>query len=85
MIILLYFDWAGSRKELKEWDSKIAEACKVDDIKYLGLYGSINEKWNYVCLFDASSYDGFLEMARKVPRRPFMTHYITELLLNINL
>jgi hypothetical protein len=36
-------------------------------------------------MFEASSYDEFLEMAAKVPKRPMMTHYITELLLRHSL
>ena len=85
MKILLYFDWAGSRKDLKEWNEKIIVACKETDVSYEGLYGSMNEKWNHVAMFEASSYDEFLEMAAKVPKRPMMTHYITELLLRHSL
>ncbi len=53
--------------------------------EYMGLYGSMNEKWNYVWLFEAKSFDHFMEMARKVPRPPQMTHYITELLIPVRL
>jgi hypothetical protein len=41
----------------------------------------MNAKWNYVWVFQANSFDHFLEMSRKVPRAVFMTHYITELLI----
>ncbi len=47
----------------------------------MGLYGSMNAKWNYVWVFQANSFDHFLEMSRKVPRPVHMTHYITELLI----
>jgi hypothetical protein len=45
----------------------------------------MNQKWNYCWLFDARSYDHFLEMTAKVARPPQMTHYITELLLPVKL
>lgn len=81
MKVLLYFDWAGSRKELKEQDKRMQKSCEETGIQYMGIYGSMNQKWNYVWLFDARSYDHFMEMTAKVPRPPQMTHYITELLI----
>ena len=85
MKILLYFDWVGTRKELKEQDKKMQKSCDETGVEYLGLYGSMNEKWNYVWLFGAKSFDHFLAMSSKVPRPIHMTHYITELLIPINL
>jgi hypothetical protein len=85
MKILLYFDWVGSRKELKEHDKRMQKSCEETDVGFLGIYGSMNQKWNYCWLFDARSYDHFLEMTAKVARPPQMTHYITELLLPVKL
>ena len=85
MIVLLYFDWAGSRKELKDWKDKIIQSCDETGVEYRGMYGSMNEKWNYVAIFGAKSYDEFMTMSRKVPKRPLMTHYITNLLLEVNI
>ncbi|UCH57309.1 MAG: hypothetical protein JSV18_08265 [Candidatus Bathyarchaeota archaeon] len=81
MIILLYFDWIGSCKELKDWEDKIAESCSRTGVEYRGLYGSMNEKWNFVSVFETDGYDRFLEMGRKVVRHVKMPHHITELLL----
>ena len=77
MKILLYFDWAGTRKELNNQDKKMKKSCNETGVKHEGLFGSMNAKWNYVWIFDAKGYDHFLEMARKVPRPVHMTHYIT--------
>ena len=85
MMILLYFDWAGTRKELREHDKKMQKACEETGVQYLGIHGSMNQKWNFVWLFDAQSYDHFTEMTNKVPRPTFMTHYITELLIPVKL
>ena len=81
MKILLYFDWVGTRKELKEQDKKMHKSCIETGVEHMGLYGSMNAKWNYVWVFGPDSFDHFLEMSRKVPRPVNMTHYITELLL----
>jgi hypothetical protein len=85
MKILLYFDWVGTRKELKEHDAKMRQSCKDTGVEYTGLFGSMNQKWNFVWMFDAKSFDHFMEMTRKVPRPPQMTHYITELLIPVRL
>ena len=79
--ILLYFDWVGTRKELKDHDQKMRKSCIETGVDHEGLYGTMNKKWNYVWVFEANSFDHFLEMSRKVPRPQHMTHYITELLI----
>ena len=85
MIILLYFDWVGGFKELKEWETQMRDACVNSGVEYEGLYGSMNEKWNYVSLFEAESYEHYLAMEKKVARPPMMTHNIVEVLLPQNL
>ena len=81
MKILLYFDWTGTRKELKDHDKKMQKSCLETGVEYEGLYGSMNEKWNFVWVFEANSFDHFREMSRKVLRPVYMVHYITELLI----
>jgi len=85
MKILLYFDWVGSRKELRESDERMRKAAREVGVEYMGMHGSMNLKWNYCWLFDARSYDHFMEMAAKFPRPPQMTHYITEFLVPVQL
>ena len=85
MKILLYFDWVGSRKELREQDKRMQKAAKEVGVEYMGIHGSMNQKWNYVWLFDAKSFDHFMQMTAKVPRPPQMIHYITELLIPVQL
>ena len=85
MIILLYFDWKGTHKELKEWADRIKRACEENDIKYNGVYGPMNVKWHYAAMFESDSFDRFRNMARKVPRPMNMTHYMNEVLFNIDL
>jgi hypothetical protein len=81
MIFLLYFDWSGSRRELTEWNNRIKESCEIEDVKFMGIYGSMNEKWNHVSMFEAEGFEKFLKTVRRVGRPPHMTHYITEILI----
>ena len=85
MLILLYFDWVGCSKGLKEWETQIIEACEKTDVEYKGLYGSMNLKWNYVSIFEAEAYESFLAMGKKVARPRKMPHNIVEVLLPQNL
>ncbi len=81
LIILIYFDWFGNRTEFKEYNEKIKQACEKFGVRYLGLYGPMSVKWNYVSIFEADSFDGFLEMGRQVTPHPKMPHHIAEILL----
>jgi len=81
MIILLYFDWLGSKTELKEYNEKIRRSCEELGVRFRGTYGSMNAKWNYVNMFETESYDMFLEMGRRVSRHPKMPHHIAEILI----
>jgi hypothetical protein len=80
-MILLYFDWVGTPKELKAWESKIRDSCEKTGVKYLGIFGSMNEKWNFVSIFETDGYDRFLDMGKSVVRHTKMPHHIAEVLI----
>ena len=84
MIILLYFDWTGTTRELKAWTEKINESCQKTGVEHKGLYGSFSEKWNFVCIFKAETFENFLEMGKYVVRHPRMPHHIAEILMPQN-
>lgn len=84
MIVLLYFDWTGTTRELKSWEDKIKESCQKTGVEYKGLYGSFSEKWNFVSIFKAETFDNFLEMGKHVVRHPKMPHHIAEVLMPQN-
>ncbi len=85
MLILLYFDWVGSSKELKDWENKIKEACEKTGVEYKGLYASMNEKWNYVSILETEAYGNVLAMGKKVVRHQKMPHNIAEVLFPQNI
>lgn len=84
MIVLLYFDWTGTTLELRAWENKIRESSEKTGVDYKGLYGSFNEKWNFVSIFKAETFDNFLEMGRHVVRHPKMPHHTVEILIPQN-
>lgn len=85
MIILLYFDWIGGLSDLKDLNEKIKKSCEDEKVKYMGLYGPLNLKWNYVWVLEAESYEDFIKMARNIHRHPKMPHHIAEILIPQNI
>ena len=71
--------------ELAEHAVKMKAAANETGVSYMGIYGSMNQKWNYVYVFEANTFDQFYAMTQKVPRPVQMTHYITELLIPVTL
>ena len=61
--------------------TKIKEACGKTGVEYMGLYSSMNEKWNYVSIFETEAYGNFLAMGKKVVRPQEMPYNIAEVLL----
>ncbi|MBS7619129.1 hypothetical protein KEJ21_00565 [Candidatus Bathyarchaeota archaeon] len=85
MIILLYFDWVGGLSELKDLNEKIKKSCEDEKVKYMGIYGPLNLKWNYVWIFEVESYEDFIRMAHNIHRHPKMPHHIAEILIPQNI
>ncbi|MCW3988511.1 MAG: hypothetical protein NWE88_00365 [Candidatus Bathyarchaeota archaeon] len=81
MIILVFFDWSATGKELKRWNNTFKEACEKHGMTYKGLYGPMGQKFNFTWIIESDSVDKFIEATKSVSRPPAMTHYITEVLL----
>ena len=81
MIILVFFDWSATSKELKRWNNTFKEACEEHGMTYKGLYGPMGQKFNFTWIIESSSVDKFIETTKSVSRPPAMTHYITEVLI----
>ena len=58
MLLVEYFDWMGTEKELKEIDDEIKKiASSKKDIKYLGRYSPHQKKFQWCWVFESDSYD----------------------------
>jgi len=86
MIILWYFNWRTApgedkRKGLKEIYEKVKKAFEKTDVKFLGPYGPLNERWNYVWMFEAESFDKYMEVRMKLgPAPKEITNHVHKLL-----
>ncbi len=81
MIILVFFDWNASGKELKRWNTLFKEACEEHGMTFKGLYGPMGQKFNFTWIIESDSVDKFIETTNSVIRPPAMTHYVTEVLI----
>jgi len=86
MIILWYFNWRTApgedkSKGLKEFYEKVNKAFEKTDIKFLGPYGPLNERWNYVWVFEAESFDKYAEVWMALGSTPKeITNHVTTML-----
>ena len=85
MIILVYFDWTATSKELKKWNQKFSEACEKHGMKFNGLFGPMGQKYNYVWVIETDSIDKYINAAKKINRPKAMTHFQTEIFIPKNL
>ncbi len=81
MIILVFFDWGASGKELMRWNNTFKKACEEHGMTYKGLYGPMGQKFNFTWIIESDSVDKFIATTKSVSRPPAMTHYITEVLI----
>jgi len=85
VIVLLYFDWFGAAKELKELEEKVKAICaEVDGVDYKGRYAPDSRKFHFVYVFEVVSYDKLLEVLTgpEMPPRDYkkLTHGVFEIL-----
>ena len=81
MILLVFFDWSASGKELKRWNHQFKEACEAHGMTFKGLYGPMGQKFNFTWIIESDSVDKFIETMKSISRPPAMTHYSTEVLI----
>jgi hypothetical protein len=59
-IVQVLFQWKGITDGLKEDYEKLKKAInEVDGVKFLGLYGPTNERWNWVYIFEVKERHKF--------------------------
>lgn len=64
MLILYYFNWAGTAEELKEYTGRCKSVCDgIKGVDLKGVFGPTSG-WNFVQLFGATSYEKGLEIMR---------------------
>lgn len=62
MLVLYYFRWTGTDKELKEYVGKVNELANgIEGVNFRGIFSPTSE-WNCVILFEGTSYENVLEV-----------------------
>ena len=62
MFLLYYIRWIGTAGELKEYVSRINTITnEIDGVSFRGIF-SLTSEWNFVLLFEGTSYDNVLEV-----------------------
>ncbi len=65
MLVLHYFNWAGTPEELKEFVSRVKNlAVGLGGISILGIFIPTSE-WHYVIVWNATTYEEALQIYKK--------------------
>ncbi len=61
MLVLNYFNWAGTSAEFKEFREQIkGQVNAMNDVKLVGIFIPTSE-WHYVVVFDVATYETALQ------------------------
>ena len=64
MLVLYYFRWTGTAKELKEYIGEIKALTNgIEGVNFKGIFAPISE-WNCVILFEGTNYEKVLGIYR---------------------
>jgi len=85
LLILYYFNWAGTPEEFKEYGERVKSICDgIEGIDLKGVFAPSSE-WSAVALLEAASFEKGLEVYRTYMKKygphPKVTLAKTELLL----
>lgn len=65
-IIHICFQWKGVTEGLKKHYDAVKKTCEgMEGVKFMGLYGPYNERWNWVYMFKAESWEKLREASRE--------------------
>lgn len=65
-IVQVLFQWEGITEGLKEDYDIAKKACnEVDGVNFMGLYGPVNERWNWAYIYEAESREKFWKAMEK--------------------
>ena len=57
--VVRYFDWDGPRDTVKEYGKNLEKACEKSKVKFWGIYGPAQDKWNFVAVLEAETWNDF--------------------------
>jgi len=79
VLLLKYFDWSGGREELMDWMKEWQNRCEKHNVKYWGLYGPTQVKWNWCLVLEGDDYNHVQSVWDPEPiRTQYVTHVIEQ-------
>lgn len=62
LLVLHYFNWAGTSEEFKEFASRMkSQVDEVEDVKLVGIFIPTSE-WHYVIVWNVATYENVLQI-----------------------
>ena len=66
-IVQVFFQWKGITEGLKVHYDAVKKVCGDEEgVKFLGLFGPYNDRWNWAYMFKAESWEKFREADMKI-------------------
>jgi len=60
VLVLYYFNWAGTNEEFKEFAGHLMSKAEGTDVEPIGIFAPSSE-WNFVAVMKATGYDKVLQ------------------------
>ena len=76
MIVINYFDWSGTRDGLIKWVESVRSECESNDIKFMGLYGPSQVKFNWSLIHEVKSQEHYNKTWQNLAMPVEVTHQV---------
>lgn len=76
MIVINYFDWSGTRDGLMRWVEAVRSECEKQKIKFMGLYGPSQVKFNWAMIHEAETQERYQRTWRNLTIPTEVTHQV---------
>lgn len=76
MIIITYFDWSGTREALVRWIETVRSESGTQNVKFMGLYGPSQIKFNWALIQEAPSQQHYHKTWENLTMPAEVTHQV---------
>lgn len=76
LIVIYYFDWAGTRDSLISWVEEVRAEAERQSIEFLGLFGPGQIKFNWAFIYKVQDQEHFQRARRNIKMPAEVTHAV---------
>lgn len=76
LIVVYYFDWAGSRNGLVGWVEAVRAECERQGVGFMGLFGPSQVKFNWAFMCNCEGQEHYHRMLRELRMPAEVTHAV---------